>query len=511
MAVSVEAFLDSLIASGLMTLEQTSVLREQHPTDDGESMASTLVEQGLLTEYQAHAICTGQASHLVLGDYTILEQIGEGGMGRVFKALHVRLERYAAIKILSNRALHDRRSIDRFYQEVRIAAQIAHPNIVITYDASEQNGIHYLVMEYVDGQDIATVLADAGPLSVSQSIDVILQTARGLEYAHSRGIVHRDIKPGNLLLDHQGKVKILDMGLARMATAATPFARTAAERLTNAGQVMGTLDYMPPEQAENAKQADARSDIYALGCTLFRLLAGQVPYPAESFPESIIAHREAAIPSLRVHCPDAPEWLDDVCRKCINKRPEDRYQSVTELIQDIEGSQRQNEFLASSAEAIRGAFSLLGSYVKSREWGMPASARTASDTVWRGTAREDTSKERLVPNRRDVGQDIVALAELIDASPSTTQLPRAPRSNQRIHRLRKHRGTRIILLGALGLYFSSSFFGLLLGLVAALMGHRDLGKMQAELMNDQGRKITTIGMALGIAAVVIAGVRAIWN
>ena len=164
MAVSVEAFLDSLIASGLMTLEQTSVLREQHPADDGESMASTLVEQGLLTEYQAHAICTGQASHLVLGDYTILEQVGEGGMGRVFKALHVRLERYAAIKILSNRALHDRRSIDRFYQEVRIAAQIAHPNIVTAFDADEENGIHFLVMEYVDGEPLGELVANLASL-----------------------------------------------------------------------------------------------------------------------------------------------------------------------------------------------------------------------------------------------------------------------------------------------------------------------------------------------------------
>lgn len=215
MAVSVEHFIDSLETSGLVTPAQLSALRDETPPGDAQTIASDLVNQGLLTQYQADAICTGRFNHLVLGDYTILDRIGEGGMGQVFKALHRRLDRFAAIKILSDSALHDRRSIERFHQEVRTAAQITHPNIVITYDASEQNGIHYLVMEYVDGQDVATVLEKNGTLSVSQAIDVILQTARGLAYAHSRRIIHRDIKPGNLLLDHQGNVKILDMGLAQ--------------------------------------------------------------------------------------------------------------------------------------------------------------------------------------------------------------------------------------------------------------------------------------------------------
>jgi serine/threonine protein kinase len=512
MAVSVERFLHSLDASGLMTSMQASALGSEHAADDGETMASDLVARGVLTEYQAQAICSGKIEHLVLGDYAILDKIGEGGMGQVFKALHKRLDRFAAIKILTGSALHDRKSIDRFYQEVKTAAQITHPNIVITYDASEQNGIHYLVMEYVGGQDLASVLAKHGPLSVSKSIDVITQTAKGLEYAHSKRIVHRDIKPSNLLLDHQDNVKILDMGLARIMAETVPLEKTAAERLTNAGQVMGTLDYMAPEQAENAKQADARSDIYAVGCTLFRLLTNDVPYPAESVVESIMAHREASIPSLRTRCPEAPEWLDDAYRKCVNKRPEDRYQTATELIQDIEGSLKRDDFMASSVEGIRNAMSLLGSFAQSRRKGVSSSATSQKDAVYRGASLEETGRQKLVPDRGHVIQPVATFADMSNQARSWAQRLLHPQSNvprggDNGKRLRKHRGTRIVLLAALGLYLSSGPFGLALGLIAAVMGHKDLRKMRDERMDAEGRNATKIGVILGILAVVIAGLR----
>ncbi len=508
MAVSVEHFIDSLETSGLVTPAQLSALRDETPPGDAQTIASDLVNQGLLTQYQADAICTGRFNHLVLGDYTILDRIGEGGMGQVFKALHRRLDRFAAIKILSDSALHDRRSIERFHQEVRTAAQITHPNIVITYDASEQNGIHYLVMEYVDGQDVATVLEKNGTLSVSQAIDVILQTARGLAYAHSRRIIHRDIKPGNLLLDHQGNVKILDMGLARITSEKLPLATTAAERLTNAGQVMGTLDFMPPEQAENAQQADERSDIYSLGCTLYLLLVGRVPYPAESFVESIMAHREAPVPSLRARCPNAPEWLEEACRKCMNKRPDDRYQSVTELMDVIERNLKPSDLFAKSEAGVRMAISRVRSFMQAQG---VAFSNPEVDTVYRSTTRQVMSGRNVSPLHGAVDEQSAALAHVVDASPPTQlQRPASRRgmlgrgeSSLRM-RLKRHRGTKIVLLSGLAIIVSSSALSIALGLIAILMGRKDLDKMRTGRMDASGRNTTLLGVILGIVAVVLA-------
>ena len=504
MAISIDHFIDSLNASGLMTPAQTSGLREEHPAADGETIASELVAQGLLTEYQADAVCADQVKHLVLGDYTILDKIGEGGMGQVFKALHKRLDRFAAVKILASRALYDRKSIERFYQEVKIAAQITHSNIVITHDAGEQNGIHYLVMEYIDGQDVDTLLAEHGPFSVSEAINVTMQAARGLEYAHNQQIVHRDIKPSNLLLDRQGNVKILDMGLARMSVKTEGLATTAAERLTNPGQVMGTLDYMSPEQAENARQADTRSDIYSLGCTLFRMLTGGVPYPAESIVESIMSHREATIPSLRTRCAEAPVWLDDLVRRCLDKRPEDRYQSVSELIQSMEQNLRKSERVDRFVTGIRGTLSLLGASVHSKFRNAPTFATEETDTIHRVASPEDTSRDDHTPA---YASEATPTGSRDDRAQSPSRVPqRQPLLRTTIDDkpLRRHRGKRILMLGGLGLLISPGIIGVVCGLVAAVMARADLGRMRDDTMSARGRSTTVIGMVLGLLAIVRA-------
>ena len=338
MAVTVEQFIERLTQSGLMSAAEVSTFQDSLPPDkrpkDLQQFAQALVQQGKLTKYQAQAVYEGKTKGLVFGQYVVLDKLGAGGMGVVLKAQHRRMKRTVAIKVLSSAAMKQAGAVERFHREAEAAAKLSHPNIVTAYDADEHQGMHYLAMEYVEGSDLATVVKEHGPLAVQHAVECILQAARGLQYAHSKGIVHRDIKPGNLLLDKEGTVKILDMGLARIVGAEA--ALGGAERLTTTGQVMGTCDYMAPEQSLDTHQADARADIYSLGCTLFRLLTGNPPYRGETFAKLFLMHLESPIPSLCDARPDVPKTLDAVCQRMLAKKPEDRYQSMTELITELE-------------------------------------------------------------------------------------------------------------------------------------------------------------------------------
>ncbi len=254
----------------------------------------------------------------------------------VLKARHRRMDRVVALKTLPPHAMREPEAVQRFYREVKAAARLVHPNIVTAYDAGEQEGIHYLVMEYVEGQDLATLVKEHGPLPVAQALDCLIQAGRGLAYAHSQGVIHRDIKPGNLLVDRQGVVKILDMGLARLVWAPARDGATE-EQLTASGQVMGTCDYMAPEQAVSTHRVDHRADIYSLGCTLYRLLTGEPPYTGQTLMEVLLAHREAPIPGLRSKRPDVSEELEGVFRRMVAKRPEERYGTMAEVVEALEG------------------------------------------------------------------------------------------------------------------------------------------------------------------------------
>ena len=337
MALTLEQFVENLTRSGLMSAAELSAFRkslapEKRPKD-AQGLARELIQAGKLTRYQAAAVYQGRTKGLVLGNYTVLDQIGAGGMGQVLKAKHRTMDRIVALKMLPARAMKSSQMVKRFHREVRAAAKLEHPNIVTAYDADEHQGIHYLVMQYVDGKDLADVVAERGPLPVEQAVECIIQAARGLEYAHSEGVVHRDIKPANLLLDKKGTVKILDMGLARLGE---PGESGESESLTSTGQVMGTYDYMAPEQAEDSHSIDHRADVYSLGCTLYRLLTGERPYKGDRAIQILYAHREHPIPSLCEARPDVRAQLDAVFQKMLAKRPEDRYQSMTEVIGALE-------------------------------------------------------------------------------------------------------------------------------------------------------------------------------
>ncbi|WP_166819939.1 protein kinase domain-containing protein [Thalassoroseus pseudoceratinae] len=320
-----------LPAADVTQIEQQILPNVANATD----LARSLVQRQQLTEFQCKLILRGKAKSLRVGGYVVQSRIGAGGMGEVFKAHHHRLKRQAAIKVLPHTAVKDEEAVQRFHREAEAAAQLTHPNIVLTYDADETRGIHYLVMEYVDGVDLSALVKQTGPMQLEKAVGCIHQAARGLEYAHSQGIVHRDIKPHNLLLDTNGTIKILDMGLARVENAEN-------DELTATGRVMGTIDFMSPEQAADTKSADARSDIYALGCTLFYLLSGQSIYPADTIYAKIFAHKQHPIPPLTDAAPSAPQSLDDVYQKMVAKNPEDRYQSMTEVLAALENCQLLN-------------------------------------------------------------------------------------------------------------------------------------------------------------------------
>jgi serine/threonine-protein kinase len=330
-----ERLLDSGVLSPADAAHVQATLDSDQLTGDPPQLAEHLVRMSKLTPYQADTISTGDLTSLTLGSYVILDRLGEGGMGHVYKARHREMDRVVAIKVLPPERLGSESGQRRFQQEVKAAARLSHPNIVTAFDADVSGGIPYLVMEYVEGRDLQAMLAQRGPLAVHEALDYILQAAHGLEYAHRVGVIHRDIKPGNLLVDEDGAVRILDMGVAQVRDISPPDDVTKAAQITRDGTVVGTVDFMAPEQAASAKNADQRSDIYSLGCTLYYLLTNAPVYGGDSVFDRLLAHRERPVPSLREARREVTKGLDAVFQRMIAKRPEDRYQTMTDVIEEL--------------------------------------------------------------------------------------------------------------------------------------------------------------------------------
>ncbi len=334
-----EQFLNSIAEFQLIPDSEIDDIRASilSQCNDIEEFERALISAGHITKFQATVISLGRAYKLVFGNYLLIRKIGSGGMGDVFLAEHRLMKRTVALKILAAKLVSDQKALKRFQQEVEAAARLSHANIVTAFDADEANGYHFLVMAYVEGKDLARFVRSAGPMDVQKALKCTLQAAQGLNYAHEQGIVHRDVKPQNLLLDTDGTIKILDMGLARIEQEANQKGNPQKENgLTASGIVMGSVDFMAPEQARNTKNADSRSDLYSLGCTLFYLLTGRTMYKGETPVEKIFAHRDQPIPDLSKSVKEVTPVLKTIFEKMVAKKPEDRYQTAADLIHDLE-------------------------------------------------------------------------------------------------------------------------------------------------------------------------------
>ncbi len=288
--------------------------------------AGQLVEAGLLTTYQAEQILQGKWKRFSIGKYRILDRLGKGGMGSVFLCEHKLMHRRVAVKVLPAARANDPIALERFYREARAAAALDHPNIVHAYDIDQDESLHFLVMEYVEGSNLQDIVTTRGPLDVAHACHYMRQTAQGLEHAHHQGMVHRDIKPSNLLVDRKGLVKILDMGLAR-------FFREGEQTLTKGfdENVLGSVDYLAPEQAEDSHDVDIRADIYSLGATFYFLLTGRTLFGEGTAAQKLMWHLQKEPRPITEIRADVPASLERVIARMLAKKPTQRYQLPSEV------------------------------------------------------------------------------------------------------------------------------------------------------------------------------------
>lgn len=284
-----------------------------------------------------------------LGQYEILEKIGRGGMGTVYKAMHTRLKRLVALKLLPGDRTQTPEAVARFQREMEAVGRLDHPHLVRAHDAGEAEGQHYLAMEFVDGINVARLIRQGGRLPVANACEVIRQAALGLQHAHEHGLVHRDVKPSNLMLTEDGQIKVLDLGLARL----TEEVRPDQEDATATGQVFGTGDFIAPEQGQDPRQADSRSDIYSLGCTLYFLLAGHAPFSGpewNTFMKKVMAHAHTPIAPITSIRGDIPEPVATILARMTAKSPGERFQSAGEVARSLEAYAAGNNLKDTASE-----------------------------------------------------------------------------------------------------------------------------------------------------------------
>ncbi|MEL7265916.1 MAG: serine/threonine-protein kinase, partial [Planctomycetota bacterium] len=307
---------------------------ENEDVENGGPFANYLQQQDLLTAWQNRKLLKGRYRQLMFGKFRVMHLLGVGGMGRVYLAENRLLEKKVALKVLPSARSHNPSSLARFQREARALARLNHPNIVRIHDIDVQDQTHYIVMEYVDGRDMHAIVSSKGPLDGAAAADLISQTAAGLQHAHSAGMIHRDVKPANLLLTSGGVVKISDMGLALLETDSNPAITVDQEK------TLGTADYISPEQAISSRNIDSRTDLYSLGCTLFFLLCGHAPFHTGSSVQRLMAHQNIPPPDINeirkgLELPPVEPSLIAVCQRLMAKSADDRFASAADVVRAL--------------------------------------------------------------------------------------------------------------------------------------------------------------------------------
>ena len=383
--MKVDNFLDLVRRSELVERERLNrVLLElkkqagKEPITDTDYVAGRLVDAGLITRWQCNKLVEGRHKGFFLGKYKLLDHLGTGGMSSVYLAEHVLMQRRVAIKVLPKNRVEDSSYLARFHREAQAAASLDHRNIVRAYDVDNDGDIHYLVMEYVEGRDLQVMVKAEGPLDFVRAAEYTRQAACGLAHAHDAGLIHRDIKPANLLVDRHGVVKVLDLGLARFTDEDRASLTVAFDE-----NVLGTADYLAPEQAVDSHRVDNRADIYSLGCTLYYLLLAHPPFPDGTLPQRLMMHQRTPPPDIRLERPDAPEDLLAICAKMMAKKAANRYQNAYEV------SDALSDWLRARGQRIDGGSSgsmlRTGSSAPSRRVG-PSPSGTVGAPVRRAPA-----------------------------------------------------------------------------------------------------------------------------
>lgn len=323
-----QAFLELLGKSHLLSSEQLAQARDAAGSAaDVKTLARLLIHKELITRWQAVQLLAGRSSFF-LGKYKLIELLGRGGMGSVFVAQHTTMNRRVALKIISKELGRDPASLERFLVEARAIASLDHPNIVHAYNVDNEGDRYYMVMEFVEGSDLQRMVEAEGPLEFERAVDYIRQAADGLAHAHGRKMIHCDIKPANLIVNQQEVVKILDLGMARLVG-------REGKRSGSDDRVLGTVDYLAPEQALASPELDHRVDIYSLGCTFYFLVTGQPPFPEGTLAERIVKHQTQEPRNILELRPGTPRDLVKICQKMMAKEPGNRFQSAEEVSQQL--------------------------------------------------------------------------------------------------------------------------------------------------------------------------------
>jgi hypothetical protein len=334
---SVEELIQLVRKSGMVDEQKlnTYLQRRQFTRglpEDPREFSDDMVRDAVLTNFQAEQFLLGKWRGFTIGKYKLLERVGVGGMGQVFLCEHMFMRRRVAVKVLPPAKAEQPAALGRFYREARAAGSLEHPNIVRTQDIDQDGNLHFIVMEYVDGSDLLAIVKKFGAMDIGRATHYVRQVATGLDYAFRNGIIHRDIKPGNVLVDRKGVARILDMGLAR-------FYKDHGDQLTlkyDDKIVLGTADYVAPEQVANSHAVDIRADVYALGATFYFLLAGHPPFPTGAVSQKLLWHRTKEPTPIRQVRPDVPEALAAIIAKMMAKDPKARYQTPAQVAAEVE-------------------------------------------------------------------------------------------------------------------------------------------------------------------------------